>query len=69
MIDYDWGEQLPTLASERLVLRSLVETDVPALKTKTRAFGKGSQETLIGIGSDDARDALDRRVEFKVVDC
>ena len=31
--------------------------------------GVGSREALVGIGTDDFRDALDRRVEFKVVDC
>ena len=31
--------------------------------------GQGSQESLVGTGTDDARDALDRRVEFKVVGC
>lgn len=34
-----------------------------------RPAGKGSREALIGIGTDDARDALDRRVEFKVDHC
>jgi hypothetical protein len=29
----------------------------------------GWRENLVGIGSDDVRDAIDRRVEFKVVDC
>ncbi len=31
--------------------------------------GVGSRENLIGLGTDDLRDALDRRVEFRVVDC
>jgi hypothetical protein len=29
----------------------------------------GSRENLIGLATDDLRDALDRRVEFKVIDC
>ena len=29
----------------------------------------GYRENLIGSGADDASDALDRRVEFKVVAC
>lgn len=33
------------------------------------AIGAGSQQTLIGTGRDDASDALDRRVEFKVINC
>ena len=33
------------------------------------ASGVGSREKLVGTGTDDVRDALDRRVEFKVVPC
>ncbi len=39
------------------------------LATRVTAEGAGSRETLIGLGTDDLRDALDRRVEFRVVDC
>lgn len=34
-----------------------------------QAIGKGSSEALSGLGTDDSRDALDRRVEFKPVEC
>jgi outer membrane protein OmpA-like peptidoglycan-associated protein len=50
-------------------VKQRLDADAAALKTRTKAIGMGSQENLIGIGSDDAKDALDRRVEFKVVDC
>jgi len=33
------------------------------------ASGVGSREKLVGIGTDDLRDALDRRVEFRPVPC
>lgn len=39
------------------------------LEARLVARGVGSRETLIGTGKDDASDALDRRVEFKVLDC
>ena len=52
-----------------LYVKQRLDADAAALKTRTQAVGMGSQENLIGIGSDDAKDALDRRVEFKVVDC
>jgi outer membrane protein OmpA-like peptidoglycan-associated protein len=34
---------------------------------RTIANGVGSRENLVGTGKDDESDALDRRVEFKVV--
>ena len=33
------------------------------------ATGRGYRDNLVGTGKDDASDALDRRVEFKVVGC
>ena len=41
----------------------------PALGKRVTARGVGSRETLVGNGRDDASDALDRRVEFKVMSC
>jgi hypothetical protein len=43
--------------------------DMPTLAKRSATVGKGSRENIIGLGTDDARDALDRRVEFKVIDC
>jgi outer membrane protein OmpA-like peptidoglycan-associated protein len=40
-----------------------------SLGTRLTAEGVGSKEALVGLGTDDQRDALDRRVEFRVVDC
>ena len=39
------------------------------LATRTRASGMGWRENIVGTGTDDVSDALDRRVEFKIVDC
>ncbi len=41
----------------------------PALAKRITAIGAGSRETVVGNGRDDASDALDRRVELKIVDC
>lgn len=65
----------PEPLNERLSLlragyvQQKLEYDAPELRTRTIANGVGSRETLIGSATDDARDALDRRVEFKVIDC
>ncbi|WP_295578033.1 OmpA family protein [uncultured Lamprocystis sp.] len=61
------NERLSLLRAQQIKQR--LEADAPTLSSRTIASGMGSRETLVGIGTDDARDALDRRVEFKVLDC
>jgi len=41
----------------------------PGLTNKIKASGKGFRENIVGSGTDDVRDALDRRVEFKIAAC
>ena len=50
-------------------VKTLIAKDVPALAKTTRTVGKGWKENISGLGTDDKRDALDRRVEFKPIDC
>ena len=50
-------------------VKRLLTTEVPSLGTQLQAAGVGYRENIIGTGTDDASDAVDRRVEFKVVDC
>ena len=50
-------------------IKSLLDASAPALARRTLANGMGSAQTMVGNGRDDASDALDRRVEFKVIDC
>jgi outer membrane protein OmpA-like peptidoglycan-associated protein len=50
-------------------VQKLLERSNRSLSTKLSATGVGSREALVGLGTDDQRDALDRRVEFRVVDC
>jgi outer membrane protein OmpA-like peptidoglycan-associated protein len=59
-----------TLSRQRaeVVLKMVVQNN-RSLTTRMTATGVGSKEALIGLGTDDLRDALDRRVEFRVVDC
>ncbi len=65
----------PEPLNERLSLmraqyvKQRLETDSVVLRKKLGAAGVGSRENLSGLGTDDRRDALDRRVEFKVSDC
>jgi outer membrane protein OmpA-like peptidoglycan-associated protein len=47
-----------------------VQSQLPTdLRRSSCTIGMGFDQTLIGSGTDDARDALDRRVEFEVVAC
>jgi outer membrane protein OmpA-like peptidoglycan-associated protein len=39
------------------------------IKKKLRSLGRGFDENIIGTGRNDESDAIDRRVEFKVVGC
>jgi outer membrane protein OmpA-like peptidoglycan-associated protein len=50
-------------------VRERLERDVPGMARKWKVTGVGYRENLIGSGTDDERDALDRRVEFKVIPC
>jgi len=53
--------------SERV--RQIMLRNQAALAGRLQASGKGWTENLVGSGTDDARDAVDRRVEFKVAGC
>ncbi|GAA5182303.1 hypothetical protein GCM10025771_31290 [Niveibacterium umoris] len=61
------NERISVLRAETIKQR--LEAQAPELRTRTIANGVGSRENLVGNGRDDATDALDRRVVFKVVDC
>lgn len=57
-----------SLARAETVKRLMVG-EVPGLATRLQASGVGYRENIIGTGADDASDAVDRRVEFKVIEC
>ncbi|HEY3635057.1 MAG TPA: OmpA family protein [Caldimonas sp.] len=51
------------------VIKQRLERENKTLAPKIAAEGVGSREVIVGLGTDDLRDALDRRVEFRAVDC
>ena len=59
------NERLSVLRAEYIKTR--LEQNAPGLLGKVVAAGKGGAEPMIGTGADNATDALDRRVEFKVI--
>ncbi len=61
------NERLSQLRADHI--KRQMERAAPALSKRLIANGVGSRETLVGNAHDDASDALDRRVEFKVIGC
>ena len=58
------------LSLQRAVaIQRRIEALAPETATRLQAQGMGFRENLVGSGTDDLRDALDRRVEFKVRSC
>ena len=51
------------------VVKQGLERQNRKLAPRIGAEGVGSREVLVGLGTDDQRDALDRRVEFRAVAC
>lgn len=52
-----------------MVIKQKLDAEVGELATRTRASGMGWRENIIGTGTDDVSDALDRRVEFRITNC
>jgi outer membrane protein OmpA-like peptidoglycan-associated protein len=59
------NDQLSQLRAE--YVKGRLEEDAPSLYGHIIATGVGSKNNLVGTGSDDLSDALDRRVDFKVI--
>ena len=50
-------------------VKQRLASEAAELGGKTRAVGKGFRENIVGSGTDNTVDALDRRVEFKITPC
>ena len=62
-----WPDTLSLQRAE--AIRRQLQAEAAGAAALTRATGRGSRENLVGSGTDDARDAIDRRVEFRVQPC
>lgn len=62
-----YNEQLSL--QRALAVQKIMQKDFPQVLHKTRAYGRGFQENIVGSGSDDGQDAIDRRVVFSIIDC
>jgi hypothetical protein len=52
-----------------LAVKDRIDEIDPQIASRTLAVGRGFEENLSGLGTGDGRDAIDQRVEFKVLDC
>ncbi len=50
-------------------VQKLMQNDFSNIMERSTAIGRGWKENMVGIGSDDMRDAIDRRVEFRITQC
>lgn len=50
-------------------VKQRLTAEAAELGPRTKATGMGFRQNIVGSGSDNAVDALDRRVEFKIVSC
>jgi outer membrane protein OmpA-like peptidoglycan-associated protein len=58
------------LSEQRAVaIQQKLVAEVSDLAARLKASGQGFRQNLVGTGTDDASDALDRRVEFKLRPC
>ena len=50
-------------------VKRMMVGEVSAVGNQLQVSGLGYRQNIVGTGADDASDAVDRRVEFKVVEC
>lgn len=62
-----YNDQLSLKRAEKVI--ELLARNEPLLKGRLKADGFGFNKNIIGSGTDDVTDAIDRRVEFKVHTC
>ena len=63
----DFNDKL-SYARAQMVVSLLIKAK-PSLKSRVKAIGFGFNKNIVGSGTDDAKDAVDRRVEFKLRQC
>jgi len=63
----EWNDKLSKMRAERIL--QYLQRYSRKIRKRSKPMGKGFRENIIGIGTDDERDALDRRVEFILTPC
>ena len=62
-----YNNRLSRLRAERV--RKLLQAEEPQLSDRLKAIGCGFYDNWVGSGADDESDAIDRRVQFRVIAC
>ncbi len=62
-----FNQRLSLARSQRVI--ELMRANQPTLGPRLSGTGKGWAENIVGSGTDNALDAIDRRVEFKIAPC
>jgi uncharacterized protein (DUF433 family) len=68
----DWREHLtsdPKVCGGQLCAKGTRVLVTVILDNLAEGLGREEIPPIVGTGTDDARDALDRRVEFKITEC
>lgn len=63
----EFNDQLSLIRAQNI--QRLLKPSFPSVMARSEAVGMGFKENIIGTGTDDERDALDRRVEIDIVPC
>lgn len=63
----EYNDRLSRMRAERI--QALITDTEPDLSNKLKAVGCGFQDNWVGTGADDDSDAIDRRVQFRVIAC
>lgn len=65
--DEKYNQQLSQQRAQ--AIQKTMQKDFPNIMQRSKAFGEGFTHCKVCSGTDDSKDSVDRRVEFKVVDC
>jgi outer membrane protein OmpA-like peptidoglycan-associated protein len=63
----EYNTSLSRQRAEKLLQQ--LKKSKPVLASRLQAVGKGFSENIVGAGTNDALDAIDRRVDFELVTC
>lgn len=63
------GNEQPLSLLRAKTVQQIMSRHAPSITFQSKVFGKGDSQNIMGTGSNDVIDTLDRRVEIVVIDC